>query len=228
MKNVIAGLIAVSGLAGVASAGASNFSFQVSTDGGATWGSSASTTPGSTVLVRLAVSTSDTVYGFAGATYNIQGDGLDASSTANIADAGYGRQSGYNFGAGTQKVFYSGTKFKIDASSDSGFPGSTTAGINSAQNTPLALGSTFNQGNPAVIYMFAMNVGAGQLADITITTTADQVKGGLVLWYGTNSSSKGDVQDTVGTISGATIHVPAPASLAMLGLGGLVAGRRRR
>ena len=226
MKRAMS-LAAMAFVAGSASAGSTNLTFQFSKDGGATWAASTNATPGSSVLVRLAVSTSDTVYGFAGMTYNIQGDGLDASTTVDIGASGLGRQAGYNFGAGTQKVFYSGTKFKIDASSDSGFPGSTTAGINSAQNTPLALGSTFNQGNPAVIYMFSINIGAGQLNDITVTTTADQVKGGLVLWYGTNSSSKGDVQDSVGTISSGTIFVPTPSSIAMMAASGLLAARRR-
>ena len=214
--------------AGSASAGMTNIVYQCSTNGGASWGSSASVAPGSTILIRVAVSTSDVVYGFAGMTFNIQGDGLDAGTTVDISGTGLGRQDGYNFGAGTQKVFYSGTKFKIDASSDSGFPGSTTAGINSAQNTPLALGSTFNQSNPAVLYMFSLHIGAGQTSELTITTTADQIKGGVILWYGSNQSSKGDVSDSVGTISGLDFNRPAPSSFAAVLLGGLVAGRRRR
>jgi uncharacterized protein (TIGR03382 family) len=46
-------------------------------------------------------------------------------------------------------------------------------------------------------------------------------------WWGDLNASSGDVRG-VAVIDGATIVVPTPATLALLGLGGLVVGRRRR
>jgi uncharacterized protein (TIGR03382 family) len=47
-------------------------------------------------------------------------------------------------------------------------------------------------------------------------------------WYGNTTESAGSVKGAV-VVNGASIHIiPAPGSLALIGLGGLVAGRRRR
>ena len=97
---------------------------------------------------------------------------------------------------------------------------------NSNVNSMLTPGSVVDAAEPAQ-YQATIKLTLEALGEKGKTTMP--AVGARVVWYtqdnGLNSTNS---PVTANSITGATIHVPAPASLALLGLGGLVAGRRRR
>lgn len=118
--------------------------------------------------------------------------------------------------------------------------------VNPAWGAPTSDGSGgFNDPNPnpdanslvpflagttnVEVYRFALIVGG--IADRTLSVGTDantmfgSPNGKKIEWY---SAAGGTVTDNNPTIIPASIHVPTPGALALLGLGGLIAGRRRR
>ncbi|QOJ00789.1 MAG: hypothetical protein HRU70_09905 [Phycisphaeraceae bacterium] len=230
MKKIVAGLVAVAGLASGASAQSAFMDLKV-WDGSA-WVNDVAVLPGTVVQAAMFIGFSEG-YGLSGAVYQIRGFGGVAGDGVDIASAGLGRQAPFNFGAATQAVFGDGTNWRIDASSDAA--NSRNAGIATAQNSPPNLGVGFNTDNPALVYRFDIVVSAdGTIRSIQLEAPLSELKGatstapGVIGVYTSNQASRGTNYSDV-TTDGATIRVvPTPGALALLGLGGLVAGRRRR
>jgi hypothetical protein len=105
-------------------------------------------------------------------------------------------------------------------------------GISTSNNTlSPTLGNT-----DLVLFVFGMDTSTNQatrtlnfdvpIAGLRRFVAADETQGRGADWV--TSTSPFTAARTVPTTVGATLTVPAPASLALLGLGGLVTGRRRR
>lgn len=87
------------------------------------------------------------------------------------------------------------------------------------------------------VFKFGVAIGAGHLATDVLTVDAPAAGFGNynstlqqreIYWYATTTEATGSIRGTA-TVTDATItFVPTPASAALLGLGGLALGRRRR
>lgn len=232
MKNVF-GLIAVAGLATAAVARPEpSLSLVFSTDSGATWASDANVNPGAVVWVGVVMSVPDSFYGISGGRYNVTATGWDvggsdsADLTPGKGSANDGRLAGFDFGGQTQQIFEAAGSLRIDAKGDSG--NNPNAGISTSQNTPGALGTNFNTNKTALVYRFAVTTHAGHAAADVITFSIGQNQITSFKGYASSGATSGtDITGATGD-SGTITFVPAPASLALVGLAGLTAGRRRR
>ncbi|XVJ58320.1 MAG: hypothetical protein HEQ23_02535 [Tepidisphaera sp.] len=226
MKNVIMGLVGVAGIAAGANAQVSlNLEVKFSTDGGTTWASTVDANAGSVVQGAIFMSaTGGDVWGLGGATLRMNGTGLIAGESAAFgAGTDTGRVGPFNFGAATNAIFASAGAFRIDAASDAA-NSSTGAGMTFFQRDPSSGGQGFSRANPALVFRFDIQTAVG--ADHAITIALDQLSRGVATYY----SSSGATRPTsvAANLAGGTINVvPTPATLALVGLGGLVAGRRR-
>jgi hypothetical protein len=232
MKKALA-LAAVAGLASMAVARPDpSLKLELSNDNGTTWTDDTTVLPGaSSVLVRVIMSVPDSFYGLSGARYNIisaagQWDvgGNDVVDlTPGKGNATDGRVAGFDFGGQTQQIFETSNRLRIDAKGDTG--NSANAGISTRQNTPGALGGAFNTNKTAVVYRFAINLANRANGDI-IDLTAGEITS--FSGYESQASSSGtQIANAVGDSARITV-IPAPASLALVGLAGIAAGRRRR
>lgn len=93
------------------------------------------------------------------------------------------------------------------------------------------LNPSINMGNPLMLFSFQVTLDAGFAGSVTYTPANPNPNGGLSYYPlstdGASVIAPNDAGTTL-TLTGATTRViPAPASLALLGLGGLVARRRR-
>ncbi|MGD9790392.1 MAG: hypothetical protein AB7Q00_00945 [Phycisphaerales bacterium] len=89
----------------------------------------------------------------------------------------------------------------------------------------------FVQGLDVVVFRFAFSVGSAGLTDRTIDVGMSNILNNRGIWYRSAASATAVQNVLMGSISNAQLQIqaiPTPASLALLGLGGLVAGRRRR
>ncbi len=242
MKKVI-GLIAVAGLAAVAVARpAPGLSLSFSTDGGSTWFDDIAVAPGTTVLVGVTMSIPDQFYGISGARYNVvstNAAGWDSAGNDSVdltpgkGSATDGRVAGFDFGGQTQVTFEAANSLRIDAKGDNA--NNPNAGISTAQNTPGALGANFNTAKVAMVYKFNVVTSAGHLlTDAIELRIADGGANGSpnqitsFKGYATSASTLGDAIAGATGDTGRITFTPAPASLALVGLAGLAAGRRRR
>ncbi len=186
-----------------------------------------------------------TGYGFATSTHSITGSPYSAANgdLATILDNASssqhpdGRVGNLNFGGQFQVIYHTGTtgtdanRFRIGASGNAS--DAAAGGISIKQNTPAALGTNFDTTNGVMGYHFKLslacyNGGAAR----TITLDAPKAKINSYSVYANSSSATATtILATLLASDPATVNVswaPAPASLGLLGLGGLVAGRRRR
>ena len=221
----ICGIMAVVGMAAGVNASTS-IDLLVSTDGGATWSSSVNALPGSVVKCAIFVSTTDG-FGFGGANITaLTATGTAGDSAVFAGSAGgTGRVAPFNFGSATNAIFATASGFRIDASSDAG-NSNTAAGFTFSQRDPSSAGAGYADASVArMAFAFDVTVGAG------FNRSIEMAFGALVRGVATVHTS---AQATRGTqvaadLHGATINVvPTPATLALVGLGGLVVGRRRR
>ncbi len=224
----IAALVALAGLAAAANAGPGRIDILVRnvTQGGAA-ASSVSGSAGDTIEVSLWYNWGDpngfTALGLSTVIHNITSSDFDASNT--MFSTGDFRVGRFNFGAQTQAAFRSGSNLRIADAANGG--DAIAGGISIKQAAPSASGANFDTNNPALGYQFTFVIGAGQTTDIHLDAPLNRINSYRVYTNATNTT--GTPKDIGFDAShGATVVIPAPASLALLGLGGLVAGRRRR
>lgn len=234
MKNVIA-LVAVAGITAVAAAlpTAVTLAWTVSTDGGATWSNAAQLASAGSVMVRGQMSWSDTGAGAVGlgaavASFDGALSGLTASDSAS------GIVKGLVPVGDTQVLAFTsfGATGKIDVATDVLGAGAGTGWVNTGQGTPLASGASFITSNPVTVMSYTFNIGG---ADHTATLGA--IMNGTLnqaarvyLTSAGGTSGGGQFSRAAVTVRTATVELltPTPGSLALLGLGGLAAARRRR
>lgn len=221
MQRTLIALLAAASITSLASA---QGALSVRVWDGSAWSTTVNSSGG---LVHCAVFISfGTGHGLGGAVYNIQGSGIVGDSV-DLASPGLGRQTNFDFGANSQSVFTSAGAFRIDNANDAA--NDADIGISTAQEAPAFAGSSFNTANPALVYKFDVNVNANAgPRSIDLSVPINQLKHGSIAIYATAQSSASTPITGV-TTSGASIsvQVPAPASLAILGLTGLIARRRR-
>ncbi len=224
----IAALVALAGLAAAANAGPGKIDILVRnvTTGGAA-ANSVSGTAGQTIEVQFwyywGNPASGTAVGLSTVIHNITS--ADFSSSNTMFDTGDFRAGRFNFGAQTQKAFRSGDNLRIaDVANDGDV---SAGGISIKQAAPSASGALFDANNPALGYSFTFVIGAGQATDIHFDAPLDRINSYRVYTNATNTTGS-PASISFDPTDGATVVIPAPASLALLGLGGLVAGRRRR
>ncbi|MCC6678358.1 MAG: PEP-CTERM sorting domain-containing protein [Phycisphaerales bacterium] len=239
MKKMFA-LIAVAGLAAAASADPATglFKWEVSSDGGATWSSGITVNSGAAYKIRGSASWTDvagtTSVGFAGATF----EQIDLAS-ANASDT-FGGVSGS--GTPTYVTRLQGTPetWTLQAGSGASAGGlkldqaTTTARTNFGQLPQTLPGGipnpNFKTDNPLVVFeMDAIAGSDGRTISISGTWTRLGTPATNEFKVYTTSTGTNKKPTTEATQMGASVEIiPAPSSLALLGLGGLVAGRRRR
>lgn len=106
-----------------------------------------------------------------------------------------------------------------------------TRGVGLGQKTRGLLGAAvYNPSNSPVIFLYCFTVGASHNLGDTLDTSAGGINLNRGTWYGNPDSGTGNpVNAPISQVMNARITiVPTPGALALLGLGGLVAGRRRR
>ena len=144
--------------------------------------------------------------------------------------------TGFNNGGQLQAIYTTTAadvgRFRIAAS---GNPTDLAAGgISIKQNNPVALGTDFITADGVFAYHFKLSLACyNNGAQRTVTIDAPKAKINSYRVYDTATSQTAtdvlaSLANTVPAVLNVSWAVPAPASLALLGLGGLVVGRRRR
>lgn len=231
MKSVIA-LVAVAGVAAVATAAPQTGSFvwQASTDGGATWSSSVTVQEGSSYKVRAVASWTDDAtasIGFAGATF----DEIQFLGASQAELSGFASHTKVQGSPETWALYDISGGVKIDNATNP-----STLRTNFGQLSKILPGGipnpNFKADNPITVFSMDMTAGAGAH---TVTLTGVWTRLGTpatnefkvyTTETGTNKKPVGEATQTNAVIN--ITAVPAPGSLALLGLGGLAAARRRR
>lgn len=169
----------------------------------------------------------------------------DTRSGGGVTPGGIGRQFPFNTGApmttsspsGTLTTFVDGGNTLRWSGSMNTMGGSTlNRGAGLAQQPPSTLGGDFNGGANPVIFIYKVTIGAGRMgaADgsefLDASAPLNLILNGRGNWY-TAANGLNPIQAPVTTDSIMPVRikvVPTPGALALLGLGGLVATRRRR
>lgn len=230
MKKIVT-LVALAGLAGAAQAQTASIKYEVFD--GASWVSSVSVLPGASVKVRMVISWDGQAAGLADALASIRIDGAGANNdSATITGAGNGRLAPFNFGAQNLATFTNvPNRLRIDVAGDN--TDSTGGQISIFQQAPTSAGTNFSSSKSVVVFAFNYNLAAGNTALRQLEIYTGNLRSNRVRLYASTASSGPDVTVTLdaagarGT-SGFINVIPTPGSLALLGLAGLTAGRRRR
>ena len=152
---------------------------------------------------------------FVAGTSAVAGFGVDAMGSGNVAGV-----STAHIGAWAAGFGVAGT---VNGASVEGISGGQLANLFGILNP------TINMNNP--IMLFSIDVTAGAGGTITYVAGNPNPNGGLsyypVSTDGASVVAPNDAGTTLTFVAATTQVVPAPASLALLGLGGLVARRRR-
>lgn len=245
-------LIAAAGLASLAANAAAQphatIQFEVSSDGSA-WSSATTVDQNGLVWVRGVVSHRLSFYGFASVTLeDIRFTGTNGTDTfalseitngtilneahvgstvgnfaRRFAPSGSGVPALTLIGAGTGLV-------RIDNATNP----DTTGRVLMGQSTFAIPGGPFYQGfdpaNPISVfgYVFRAGSGLGRIINVggSITVTGSPAVPQFRFFL--DASGNNTAVSLVQSLSASVTIVPAPASLALMGVGGLIAGRRRR
>lgn len=219
------GIVALAGIAAAANAQAptATYTWQVSGDNGVTWGASA-TGNGATVKVRLLASwtgIADAVgVGYGGGQFDATLTGTLPGVVSNIS-----RPVPFNFAAQTLVASATASGMKIDTAADVAAPGAGTGWVNPGQGAYFSNPPGFNSINGAVVFSYDILTGTNEIA---IGMVLNGTAGRAMAVYSNETGTQIRIDDSATTVVGATILVPTPGSLALLGLGGLAAARRRR
>jgi hypothetical protein len=103
-------------------------------------------------------------------------------------------------------------------------------GVNSAQTPRSISGTNFREGTDVVVFRYAITINDPTVRDMVAGIPQGAVHNNRGAWYRTDAGT-GSLLASMTESESATIHVvavPAPGALALLGLGGMVAARRRR
>lgn len=214
MKRTFA-LVAVAGVAALAQGQTMQADLQFSTDGGATWGDLVNANPGATVDARInMIWSSPTAICWGGMT--ITQIDVAGSFAGDLANTFGGK---LNPSTETFKLYNPGATAKIDRLDN------PSGSIQLSQLAPNFGGDT---SNPIVAFTFKYVVdGAASGGDIVFSAT--QASMTLAQLFTTAGGTSQSVAAANRSFNGGTIHVtPAPGAIALVGLSGLVAGRRRR
>ena len=229
--NKVFGLIALAGIAAAANAQTGTYTWQVSADNGSTWSSAVSSTTGGTVQVRLLASWSGVALGTGGVDGDIGygGGQFDGKVTNGGADSitAITRPAPFAFAAQTLVASAIGADAKIDTSADTSGFGLGTGWVGPGQQNRTNGGASYSSTNGAVVFSYSITLGASS-SDRTVGMVLNSLTGRAMSIYTNAAGSQVRINSTAVTVNNATISVPTPGSMALLGLGGLVAGRRRR
>lgn len=244
MKNFVLGLTAIAGIAASANA-AWGYKYEFSTDGGATYGAArAIDTSGGDVNVRFRVVAyvdPNTPVTTAAGTGQAVAFGRITGSEKLTGWGGAANGDAF-VGAMTRGAMTNGNAEYLQSSLSAGntILGTTTALSFASQlltSGPLANYCPSSDGVPQ--YEWVIRTGqikVGQLGGTRVITFGQNSRTATNtnLWYhdvltnGVQDVSTGVPQAEQINVDGVLTVVPAPGSLALVGLGGLVAARRRR
>ena len=248
MKNVLA-LAVVAGLASSAFA-TSTVTIQTSVNGLPFAGGTQDANPGDVVRVRFVASTNlSTAVGLSGFAFYAFADNWSNSSLAAWSTPG---ASTTVLGAGVQDLVNGNGRFApfalaasaslptsslsantlsiLGTSTASGAVGATVVGQLSPTVPLVGPNTRFNTQNPVSVFQYTFTVGTGYSNNelIPLRATVPNVTSAQIKWFN-NLLGSSSTNEGVPTIENGAIRVvPTPGALALLGLGGLVAGRRRR
>lgn len=112
---------------------------------------------------------------------------------------------------------------------------SANSGVPISQNNQSVQGASFNTNlSNILVFQFGFTLGADDTArtltiDIPAAGFGNRLAGvGEMYWFATGSESTGQIRGAALSSPALVNVVPTPASIALLGLGGLIVGRRRR
>jgi len=248
MKKFVA-VLALAALAGTAAAQSrGTIQFEVSNDG-STWGATTTVNQNGLVWVRGLVSHNHTYHGFASVTLeDIRFTGTNGTDTfslsevtngTNLNEAHVGSTVG-NFarrfapslsGVPALQLIGAGTGLvRIDNAVNP----NTTGRVLMGQSTFAIPGGPFWQGfngsNPISVfgYVFRAGTGLGRVIDVAGAITGAGTPPASQFRFYLDAAGSSQIPSSTESRGASVTIVPAPASLALLGLGGLIAGRRRR
>ncbi len=181
-------------------------------------------------------------YGFSTCVHNVVTSNWNAVDVATLVDRADsakhpdGRIGNFNFGGQAQDKYTTGIdagNLRIAATGNAG--DAIGGGISIKQNTPVALGAGFNTADGVLGFRFDITINnptPGSANSRTLVSDAPAARINSYSVYDTAASTTAtSIKASLLATDVATMNVtwaPAPASLALLGLGGLVTGRRRR
>jgi hypothetical protein len=227
-------VVAVAGLAAVASAQNGRLTWEVSRDGGTTWNGGLTrveTSEPTSVLVRAVASWSGVTnsVGLAGSSF----DGV--LSGVKTGDRASGFVRGVVFSAQTiVTLAMGGGVVKIDDERDTfapGFSGTGQRSINPSQGVP-ELTPGFVTRNPLVVFSYTLGLGTElgvrNISSVFNTSGVSNVRA-MVVWV-TQSGSSISIPAARIAVDDAFVEVaiPSPGAGVVLGFGAILVGRRRR
>ena len=224
--NRFLSVVALAGLACAANAQAPTaiYTWQVSDNAGVSWSDTVWVPAGQIINVRLFASWTgipDAVgVGYAGGQFDAR---ILCSGVVPISNID--RPVPFNFAPQTLVASAIAGGMKIDTSADVAGIGLGTGWVNPGQAAHFANPSAFNSTNGAVVFTYdVLSTSSYAIFDCVLNGTA----GRSMAVYSNATGTQIRIDDSVTTVTGASIGIPTPTSFALLGIGGLTVARRRR